>query len=426
MSDVELAVERAVELAERLLATSSTDRAQWRFARLVADESGKRLAIGFADQVLRIRDDARAAARFRSLLAEHGAPAFAGVTDRALLRVGAGASRLAPTLVMPLVRRRIRSETSNVIISAHDPELREHIAARRAAGMHLNVNLLGEAILGEDEAANRLQATIELAQRDDVDYVSVKLSAICSQLNVVAFDESVELVSARLRDLYRATAEAGAFVNLDMEEYKDLAMTKAAFTSVLSSPDLDHLDAGIVLQAYLPDSHDALDELAAWSVARHARTGATVKVRIVKGANLAMERVEAELRDWPHAPFTSKPDVDASYKRLVDAAMRVGPALRVGVASHNLYDVAWALVQRDRLGATDRVEIEMLEGMAEAQARAVRAEAGSILLYAPVVKRTERDSAIAYLVRRLEENAAPENFLRHLFDGRDLDGERTR
>ncbi|MEA3054975.1 MAG: RHH-type transcriptional regulator, proline utilization regulon repressor / proline dehydrogenase, partial [Actinomycetota bacterium] len=155
MSDLEGAVDGAVELAERLLATSSSDRAQRRFARLVADESGKRLAIGFADQVLRIRDDGRAAARFRSLLAEHGAPAFAGATDRALLRVGAAASRVAPALVMPLVRRRIRNETSNVIISAHDPELREHIAARRAAGVHLNVNLLGEAILGEEEAANR-------------------------------------------------------------------------------------------------------------------------------------------------------------------------------------------------------------------------------------------------------------------------------
>ncbi|HEX4905228.1 MAG TPA: proline dehydrogenase family protein [Acidimicrobiales bacterium] len=414
-------VERAVALAERLLAETADDKGQARLGRLVADEAGTKLSIGFADQLLRIRDDERAARRFLALVKQHGLPRFASPVDRILLRVGARAANVVPKVVMPLVRSRIRGETSDVIISAHDPELKRHIAKRRAAGIRLNVNLLGEAILGEDEAERRLAATIALAERPDVDYVSVKLSAICSQLNVIAFDQSVDLVCQRLRRLYAATSATGTFVNLDMEEYKDLQLTMAAFMRVLDEPEHERIDAGIVLQAYLPDSHGALDELAAWAMTRHARTGAHVKVRIVKGANLAMERVEAELRDWEQAPYASKADVDASYKRLLATALDVGPALRVGVASHNLYDVAWALVQE-----SDRVEIEMLEGMAQPQAEAVQAIAGGILLYAPVVSRTERDSAIAYLVRRLEENAAPQNFLRHLFSGSELDEERDK
>ena len=423
-------IERATALAERLLAASTRDRGrlarhrrrkQRRLGRLVADEAGTKLSIGFADQLLRIRDDRRAARRFRSLVREHGLPRFVGPLDRAMLLAGSVAAGVVPKVVMPLVRSRIRGETSDVIISAHDPELRRHIAARRAAGIRLNVNLLGEAILGEEEAERRLAATIQLATRDDVDYVSVKLSAICSQLSVMAFDDSVQLVSERLRRLYRATAAAGTFVNLDMEEYRDLRLTAAAFMHVLDDPDLEGIDAGIVLQAYLPDSHATLDQLARWATARHARAGGRVKVRIVKGANLAMEKVEAELRDWAQAPYATKAEVDASYKRLLAAAIDVGPAVRVGVASHNLYDVAWALTQD-----SNRIEIEMLEGMAQPQALAVRDEAGSILLYAPVVFRTERDSAIAYLVRRLEENAAPQNFLRHLFSGTNLDEEREK
>src|SRR5262249_4180889 len=59
---------------------------------------------------------------------------------------------------------------------------------------------------------------------------------------------------------------------------------------------------------------------------------------------------------------------------------------------------------------------EMLEGMANHQARAVQARAGGLLLYAPVVKAEDLHSAIAYLVRRLDENTAEQNFLRHLFD----------
>ncbi|MCF8551139.1 MAG: bifunctional proline dehydrogenase/L-glutamate gamma-semialdehyde dehydrogenase, partial [Candidatus Nanopelagicales bacterium] len=62
------------------------------------------------------------------------------------------------------------------------------------------------------------------------------------------------------------------------------------------------------------------------------------------------------------------------------------------------------------------VETEMLEGMAPPQSRAVRNDAGSLLLYSPVVAKEDRDASIAYLSRRLDENSSPENFLRALFD----------
>ncbi len=172
-----------------------------------------------------------------------------------------------------------------------------------------------------------------------------------------------------------------------------------------------------MLQAYLPDSHEALERLGAWAVARQAAGGGTTKVRLVKGANLAMETVEAELHGWIAAPYGSKAEVDASYKALVESALRPewADALRVGLASHNLFDVAWALCLRDELGAHDRIDFEMLEGMAPAQARQVHAAAGGLLMYAPVVADDDFTACLAYLTRRLDENTQPENFLRALF-----------
>ena len=182
-------------------------------------------------------------------------------------------------------------------------------------------------------------------------------------------------------------------------------------------PSTSGLDAGIVLQAYLPDTVAALEDLCAWAVDRHERAGGGIKVRIVKGANLAMERVEAELRGWPQAPYETKAEVDANVKRLLDVALRPehAAAVRVGLASHNLFDIGWALAVREAFDAHDRVELEMLEGMANPQALAARAAAGGLLLYAPIVRRDDFEAAVAYLVRRLDENTAPENFLRRLF-----------
>jgi len=416
----------AVELATSLLATArdleprSSRRRARRLARLLDDPRSMAFSLALTDEVARITDPDRAARRLADLVSAGGAPAFLGALDRLALQVGVAAARVAPRLVTAGVGRRLRHEAAGVVLPAEEPAFTRYVARRRADGTRLNVNVLGEAILGDREARRRLDEVLARVERPDVDYVSVKVSSICARVSSLAFDRSVARIAEPLRELYLCGSQASprVFVNLDMEEYRDLDLTLAVFMQVLDEPDLAGLDAGIVLQAYLPDSHDALERLASWAVARHERGGGRVKVRLVKGANLAMERVDAELHGWPQAPYPTKPDVDASYKRLLDRALDPcwGEALRVGLASHNLFDVAWGVVRADRLGTRHRLELEMLEGMAPGEAEAVRRRAGGILLYAPVVRRDEFDAAIAYLVRRLDENTSPDNFLRHQFD----------
>jgi RHH-type proline utilization regulon transcriptional repressor/proline dehydrogenase/delta 1-pyrroline-5-carboxylate dehydrogenase len=90
--------------------------------------------------------------------------------------------------------------------------------------------------------------------------------------------------------------------------------------------------------------------------------------------------------------------------------------MQIGVASHNLFDVAWSLLLAAHRGVTDRVDFEMLQGMAPGEAAVVREAAGGLRLYTPVVARSDFDTAISYLFRRLEENSDPENFISVLFD----------
>ena len=434
LADEAALVDRAVALASELLDQSLADttpaerRRLQRLGALLDDPAGRALIQHMTDDVLRIAQPRRAARRFRDVVATTGIPRSLGRIDRTLLRVGAKVSPLAPRIVMPLAAKRIQAETAGSVLAAEDPSFADHVRKRTAEGLRMNVIVLGEAILSDAEADRRLDAVCQRLSRPDVDYVSVKISALCANLDAYAFEHSVDRIADRLRTLYR-TAQArpaatggGAvgFVNLDMEEYRDLHLTVAAFTRVLDEPEFAELDAGIVLQAYLPDSHDVMQHLGTWATARraaHGGTGGRIKVRIVKGANLAMEAVEASLHGWVQAPYATKANVDASYKRLLESALNPAwaDAVRIGVASHNLFDVAWALVLRDELHAADRMEIEMLEGMAPAQARAVARRTGTLLMYAPVVRHDELDASISYLSRRLDENTAPENFLRALF-----------
>ncbi len=424
-SDTVDAVGRWLVEAERIR-TKSEAATTKQLHGVVADAPGVAFAMRFVDRVIRPENHKVAAGQLAALVT--GAdelPDFLSPVDKALLRAGARLGPLLPGVVMPLANKRMRSLVGHLVVDAEPDAMAKHFGHRQSQGFRLNVNLLGEAVLGEREAQRRYDEAMWLLAQPSIDYVSVKLSSVVSQLNHWDHDGSRRRVIERLRPLLSKAAQTSppTFVNLDMEEYHDLELTMDVFMEVLSEPELHHVDAGIVLQAYLPDSFPALQELVAWADARHAkmvdgRPGGRVKIRLVKGANLAMERVDAAMHGWELAPYHSKAETDANYKRCLDwlfTPERMA-AIEVGVASHNLFDSVFAQQLAAARGVSDRVSLEMLEGMASALARVALGETGDLLLYTPAVKATDFDVAISYLFRRLEENASDENFIRHLFD----------
>lgn len=403
--------------------TARSRRTMRRLRSMVHDPGALAFVLDFIDRVVRPDDDRAGAHQLCAVVVGRPLPSFLGPLDRLLLRAGARIGPALPRIVMPLARRRMRAIVGHLVAPAEHAALAGHLGHQREDGWASNVNLLGEAVLGDGEADRRQRALLDLLDQPCVDYVSVKLSSVVAQLNPWAFDESLDRVSARLAELvdHAARVDPPTFVNVDMEEYHDLELTIEAFERVLGTPERHTVAAGIVLQAYLPDALPALQRLSRWAADRADAGGAAIKVRLVKGANLAMEQVDAALCGWPQAPYPTKAETDANYVRCLDWVLRSEHlrGLRIGVASHNLFHVAWACHLASHRGVNDRVQIEMLQGMAEAQAAAVAEDLDDAippLLYTPAVDDRDFDVAVGYLFRRLDENAAPANFLRALFD----------
>ena len=419
-------------VVQRWLAESEThpvEPAAQRLAEVLKDPRGLDFTVGFVDGVMR-PEDLSVAGRKLAEIAEI-TPTLLPWVLRSAIKTGGFFAPKLPGVVVPISRRVLRAMVGHLVLDATPSKLGPAIAKLRKSGNRLNLNLLGEAVLGEREAGHRLQGTRDFLARDDVDYVSIKVSSVVSQLSMWSFDEAVADVVEKLTPLYELAAKAEAkgpstgsgtqkFINLDMEEFRDLDLTIAAFTAILDQPGLENLEAGIVLQAYLPDALGAMQHLQEWATARRAKGGAPIKVRVVKGANLAMEHVDAAVHGWPLATYGTKQDSDTNYKRVLDWSLTPErlDAVRIGVAGHNLFDIAytWLLSQARGVDGGSLVEYEMLLGMATGQAEAVRKDVGRLLLYTPVVNPAEFDVAIAYLVRRLEENASQENFMSAVFE----------
>ncbi len=293
------------------------------------------------------------------------------------------------------------------------------------------VDLLGEATVSEDEAQTYLERYSEILETlcaETKDWteqpsieqasfgrlprvnVSVKISSLYSQLDPIDPKGSIDAVKERLRPLFQMAKNRGAFINLDVEQYRYKDLTYGVFTSLLDEPEFaDFEHAGIVCQAYLRDSLEDLKSLAKWAKKRKT----PVTVRLVKGAYWDYETIHAEQEGWEIPVYTKKWETDRNFEACTELLLDKHKYLRAAIASHNVRSIAHAMVYADaRRLDKSAVEFQMLYGMAEPMKAAVRQMGYRLRDYVPI---GEMIPGMAYLVRRLLENTSNESWLRMSF-----------
>ncbi|MGL4853338.1 MAG: bifunctional proline dehydrogenase/L-glutamate gamma-semialdehyde dehydrogenase [Phocaeicola sp.] len=401
---------------------------QEKYAVMVQQPADKVFLSKMLDESSQIRDNKKLAKRIKVLVDRYGIPKFFNGWDTFLFKMYQSFGYHFDFIAIPIIKHRLRGDTSSMIIDEARPHLTHHLATRSKQHIGQNVNLLGEVVIGNAEADHRYHHYLEALESPDINYISVKISGIYAQTHALNYEESFPELVRRMSTLYQKAIdfpyvdEKGGkhpkFINLDMEEYKDSHLTLRVFKEALSQPQFKNYSAGIVIQAYLPDAYLFQTELLEFARERVKQGGAPLKMRLVKGANLEMEHVISSLRGWPSPILPTKTKVDANYLHILDRALLPENAavLHVGVASHNLFTIAYAYLLSQRLGSKEHMSFEMLEGMANHLWKAQRALGNQVILYTPVVKDEHFLNAVSYLVRRLDENTGPDNFLTYSFN----------
>ena len=428
IKEVEDWVMKLYETCEETI-TDAERREQHKYATMVQRPQDKKFLVKMLDESSQIRDDRKLAKRIKVLIDQYGVPQFLNKRDTFLFKMYQSFGYLFYPIAIPIIKKRLRTDTSRVIIDAARPHLTQHLATRFEQKIGQNVNLLGEVVLGNEEADKRYYSYLEALKEPDINYISVKISGIYAQTHALNYAESFPELVRRMSELYQAAIDnpyvdengkkRAKFINLDMEEYKDAHLTMRLFKAVLSKPEFLHYSAGIVVQAYLPDAWDFQTELLEFAKERCSRGGAPIKMRIVKGCNLDMETVVASLRGWENPVRPNKTEVDANYLHIIERGLlpENSQYLHIGMASHNLYTISYAYLLTQKYGTPkDTFCFEMLEGMADHVWRAQSKLGNHVILYTPVVKDEHFLNAVSYLVRRMDENTAPDNFLTHSFN----------
>ncbi|EAK3364734.1 aldehyde dehydrogenase family protein [Campylobacter lari] len=420
-------IQKALQLAEELQRKIESNISQSekefhaKMQKLLNNPKNKVMLIELLDRSFRCKDKSASFELIEHTLNKYGIADFFSAFEKFLLFSFLNFGKFAPTLSVPFFIKHLREDTKAMVLDANPSVLEPHMRKRKDEDkITLNVNLIGEEVLGEAESAYRMKKYEEALKTSYITYISIKITTIFSQINIIDFEYSKDEVVKRLDKLYALALEeekkqgVSKFINLDMEEFRDLELTVEAFMESVAKYDIK---AGIVLQAYLPDSYEYLKKLFAFSKERVLKGMKPIKIRFVKGANMESEETIASQRGWALPTFYKKIDTDSNYKKMLDFVLEGDnyKYINVGIASHNLFEIAYAYTRISQAGALSSFTFEMLEGMS-LQCSYELSKMHDLILYAPVCDEAHFNNAIAYLVRRLDENTSEDNFMRYFFN----------
>ena len=157
---------------------------------MVEKPGDKKFLVKMLDESSQIRDDRKLAKRIKVLIDEFGVPEFLNARDRLLFKMYQAFGYHFYPIAIPIIKKRLRMDTSRVILDAARPALTKHLAERNQEDIGQNVNLLGEVVLGNEEADRRYYNTIEALKQPDINYISVKISGIYAQTHALNYEES--------------------------------------------------------------------------------------------------------------------------------------------------------------------------------------------------------------------------------------------
>ena len=338
-------------------------------------------------------------------------------------------SFLSPSMLSAFISKQIMEMAHLFILGDTFPSILPAIKEMRKNNSAFTLDLLGEATLSEKEARAYQKRYLQIIdqlhgqtqiwnhnpQTDEnekgepvpIANLSVKISSLDDQIFTVSWDESKKRIKDKLRVLFQKSVNTNTFINIDMEQYEYKALTLETFKELISEPEFrNHPHFGIVIQAYLKDSLNDLEDLSQFS----RNHPSPVTVRLVKGAYWDYELIHAKQQNWPCPVYLNKWESDMSFESCVKLILQSHPHLRLCIGSHNIRSIVYTLNLTQKYNLPQKaIEVQTLYGMADNIKESLIKKGWRVRQYCPIGTPIP---GMAYLVRRLLENTANESFIR--------------
>ena len=282
-------------------------------------------------------------------------------------------------------------------------------------------DMLGEGARTDADAVNYLNAyasaidsigqTSSGSEVDSANGISVKLSALHPRYYYAQYQQVMDELLPRIKQLCVQAAKYNIGLSIDAEESYRLDISLDIFAALARDTDLQGWQGlGFVLQAYQKRAPDT----AKWLIGLARETNRRLMVRLVKGAYWDAEIKHAqELGLASYPVFTRKANTDLCYQHCAGILFDAEDAVYPQFATHNAYTATMIL----SLAGERQFEFQRLHGMGHILYSQLKKRFSErqipVRVYAPIGN--HRD-LLPYLVRRLLENGANSSFVNRFLD----------
>lgn len=326
------------------------------------------------------------------------------------------AAYIPASALAKLIRNSVKLMATRFIAGENIQSVEQTFKTLFQTGRDVTLDQLGELVVSEKEADNYCREVISLidgfglhVSKGDKNaaginraHVSIKVSALCSDFKPHAPEYTYKLVAPRLKEILIKAKEKDVFINIDAEHYDYRDIVFYVYSRVLLETEelKDYQQTGIVLQAYLRDASEHLDEIVALANKR----GLRMPIRIVKGAYWDAETVEADAHSFDAPEFLNKEETDLNFRQLIVRIFESDPHVQLCLASHNFADHCFAEVLREKkYSHIPAIEHQCLHMTYEALSVGLSKMGWPTRNYMPVGSLLV---GMAYLVRRIMENSS--------------------
>ncbi|MBI5346344.1 MAG: proline dehydrogenase family protein [Chlamydiae bacterium] len=337
---------------------------------------------------------------------------FSIKTKLALLQILGG--RFSNPLYSEIINF-LKKENRRHIISYSEPDFSNFLNLEQNNNCFINIYPFAKHPF-EYEKELHENNYFALLNNPKISSISLKISDLFPNLKLQAYDWSLKKILNKLRDIFfmaKPYMIQGKFIHFDPKMHKDYKITLEALKIVLSEKEFLDFSVRITLQAYMPEAHQIQRELMSFSSERIKKGGPPIKILLVKGSYISSEQIRASKNSWPLPIYNSKIQTDANFKKMLffSTINEHSKILPTTIGTHNIFDLAYALVLRKISDSCQNIDFEMLYGRTPLITKIIEQLSGKMTLYCPIAPPISFNETFPYLLSRIEELTGSENFL---------------
>ncbi len=413
--------QRAADLAQELLMLSvkslkSDERTLLAaLSRLATDARNRHFIHELCAQVFRAADPAAQASRLKKLLSAFGAiPTLFSTVGRLRLRAAAMAAGSMQGAAMAEVRRIFRSTFGELSLPTQVEKVNRRVRDLGKDKLTLALNPLAPEVFGNKSAERYLKNLEAILSKQEGVGITVQPWRLVPGISPYRPNLAAHELADRLKPLLRLSIQGGTTRPVIVETGTSdiMPVVIEGFKMALAGSAFHKADVTLELPGYLRQSPALLRELTEWAQARAAKGARPLSIMLNKGSHLAAERACTYVYGEANAAAATKGETDTRYKLLVHQAMAANAkAIRPAIATHNLFDLAYGLLDWARSGRSGLPDIVLTAGLGNHIGRMLSRAGARVLLTVGVASEQSETEFENHLLRLIREVAMPESLL---------------